>query len=85
MPRFALTLIALGLSLYALIDCLQTPSPRNLPKSVWLLIIIFVPIIGPVLWLIYGRVNGGGWGRPDDEPMAPDDDPSFLKDFDRSR
>jgi hypothetical protein len=85
MPRFALTLIALGLSLYALIDCLQTPSPRNLSKGMWLLVIICLPVIGPVLWLIYGRINGGGWGREDDEPTGPDDDPSFLKDFDRSR
>jgi len=38
-----------------------------------------------VLWLIFGRVNGGGGGRGDDEPTGPDDDPSFLKDFDRSR
>ena len=77
--------MALGLSIYALIDCLQTPSPRNLPKAVWLVLIIFVPVIGPLLWLIYGRVSGGGWGRWDDEPTGPDDDPSFLKDFDRSR
>jgi hypothetical protein len=85
MPRFVLTLIVVGLSIYALIDCLQTPTPRNLPKSAWLLVIILVPVIGPVLWLIFGRVSGGGWGRGDDEPTGPDDDPSFLKDFDRSR
>jgi hypothetical protein len=85
MPRFVLTFIALGLSIYALIDCLQTPSPRNLPKSAWLLVIVCLPIVGPVLWLIFGRVNGGGGGRGDDEPTGPDDDPSFLKDFDRSR
>ena len=85
MPRVLMTLIAVGMSIYAFIDCIQTPTPRSLPKVVWLCVIVAVPIVGPILWLIFGQVNGGGWGRWDDSPTGPDDDPSFFKDFDRSR
>lgn len=85
MSRVVVAILAIGLTIYAFIDCLQTPQPRTLPKIVWLFIIVLVPILGPVLWIFFGRIHGGGWGRDDDGPMAPDDDPNFLRDLDRLR
>ena len=85
MPRVLLYVITIGLTIYAFIDCLQTPTPRYLPKPVWFVIILVLPIVGPALWLLFGRVNGGGWGRWDDGPVGPDDDPSFMRDLNRTR
>ena len=81
MPRFVLYVLIVGLSVYALVDCLQTPNPNALPKIIWILIIVGLPILGPALWLLFGRSNGRGWGRGDDDVFAPDDDPSFLRDL----
>lgn len=81
MPRFVLYVLIVGLSVYALVDCLQTPNPKALPKIIWILIIVGLPILGPALWLLFGRSNGRGWGRGDDDVFAPDDDPSFLRDL----
>ena len=85
MPRFVLYVLVIGLSVYALVDCLQTPNPKALPKLVWVAIILFLPVVGPVLWLLFGRSNGRGWGRGDDDVLAPDDDPSFLRDLSPKR
>lgn len=80
MPRFLLGLIvaAVVFTVYAVIDCALTESyrVRGLPKPVWILIILFVPLIGGILWFLIGR------GRANREQrvrgMAPDDDPEFL-------
>ncbi len=85
MPRFALFVIVFGLTLYALVDCVQTPTPRHLSKGIWLVVITLLPVLGPILWLLYGRVTGGGWGRWDDSPSGPDDDPSFMRDLYKTR
>lgn len=79
------------LAIYALIDCIQTDEReiRGLPKIAWILLIVFVGIIGPVAWLIAGRARTGGsrlplpGGSRDRSPqpprtLAPDDDPEFL-------
>ena len=85
MPRFVMTVLVIALSVYALVDCLQTPKPKALPKIVWIAIILFLPVVGPVLWLLFGRSGGRGWGRGDDDVLAPDDDPSFLRDLSPKR
>lgn len=57
MVRYVPVLIELGLLVYGLIDCLQTESTlvRVLPKPGWILLIIVLPLIGPVAWLVAGR------------------------------
>jgi hypothetical protein len=84
MPRFVFTVLVIGLSVYALVDCLQTPNPKALPKIAWVVIIVGLPVVGPLLWLLFGRPNGRGWGRYDDI-FAPDDDPSFLRNLSPKR
>lgn len=89
-------IIEIALLVYCLIDCIQTDSvlARNLPKSLWVVLIVFVPIVGPVAWLVAGRpVNDPRarrvpWpstrtaGLPEYErprpARGPDDDPAFL-------
>jgi hypothetical protein len=41
--------------LWALIDCIKNPTLSSNERIVWVLVIIFVPCIGSVLYLIVGR------------------------------
>jgi hypothetical protein len=85
-------LIEVGLLIYCLIDAIQTPGNqvRNLPKLLWILLIVLVPLVGGIAWLFAGRPTEAGdtWrigdGFPEhDRPrparsIAPDDDAEFL-------
>jgi hypothetical protein len=57
-------LVELGLLIFCLIDCIQTDPVlvRNLPKTLWVLLIIFVPVIGSIAWLVAGRTWQPGYG-----------------------
>jgi len=50
------------LLVYGLIDCIQSPEGqvRNLPKVGWILLIVLVPVAGPIAWLVAGRPVGAG-------------------------
>ena len=81
--RVAGVLFAIALYIYFIIDVLRTPrgEARTLPKFVWLLLVVLLPILGGLIWLVLGRVwptPGARFGRRRG-PMAPDDDPKFLK------
>jgi hypothetical protein len=55
---------------------------RNLPKWLWILICLAVPIIGGLLYLVLGRPIGRPKGRSGKTRIvAPDDDPAFLRDL----
>lgn len=61
-------LIELALVIFCVIDVIQTPEIeiRNLPKWGWLVLILFLPLIGSVAWLVAGRplrARGDVW-RP---------------------
>ncbi|MGH9148997.1 MAG: PLDc N-terminal domain-containing protein, partial [Acidimicrobiales bacterium] len=79
-------LIALGLWLYAIFDVIATDETlvRNLPKTVWLMIVIFLSTIGALAWILMGRPEFAGWrpgdtrARPARRITGPDDDPKFL-------
>jgi hypothetical protein len=89
----AFGLVLLGLWLFCIIDVITTPEgqSRNLPKLLWLLIVIILPDVGSLAWLIAGRnwnrqpVNlpyKGNRGTRPPAPRArassPDDDEEFL-------
>ena len=76
-------LVGVALYIYFIIDVLRTPrgETRSLPKFVWLLLVVLIPLLGGLLWLALGRVwpsPGSRFGRRRG-PLAPDDDPTFLK------
>ena len=56
---------------------------RVLPKFVWVLLCLFVPLIGGLLYITIGRPIDGdsGQGAKLGRPIAPDDDPEFLRDL----
>jgi hypothetical protein len=74
-------IVVVVLSVYTLVDCamLDRARIRGLPRWAWLLVILFVPVIGPLLWLFIGRGRRGASDRGGRRSMAPDDDPEFLR------
>ncbi|WP_233552572.1 PLD nuclease N-terminal domain-containing protein [Jiangella rhizosphaerae] len=76
-------MVAIALLVYALIDCLQTDSARfrSLNRVAWAAIIVLVPLVGPILWLAIGKLRDRPQrpAAPPRRPLAPDDDPEFLR------
>src|SRR5688500_17366599 len=78
--------------IFCIIDCIQSDERevRNLPKVVWVLLILITPVVGAVAWFIAGRPRRStpvaGSPRPPVQrrPSAPDDDPMFLAGLDRT-
>jgi hypothetical protein len=78
-------LVVLVLVVYCLVDLAQSPADevRALPRSVWALAILFLPVLGAIGWLLLGRPGGPAAsptapGASGARPVAPDDDPVFL-------
>jgi hypothetical protein len=90
MVRLYLLLFLLGIALavVALIGCLSAEADeiRALPRPVWAVLIVFVPLAGALAWFAAGRPlpvdaaagHHGGRAVPR-RPLAPDDDPDFLR------
>lgn len=79
----AAIVLAAAITLYGLFDCLLRDRGliRVLPKPVWAIIILVVPILGFVLWFFLGR---GSDAAPTaaprrSGPSAPDDDEEYLR------
>ena len=91
MARGILAVLSIALSVFALADCVQTEDDkvRGLPKWAWVVLIVLIPWVGPITWLVVGRERGiglgnaGGSPRPRRQgPLAPDEDPEFLRRLD---
>lgn len=80
MGRVAAVLLGLAVYIWFIVDVVRTPSAtvRTLPKFVWLLIVVLIPLIGGVLWWLGGRPRSERRKRRRG-PVAPDDDPAFLR------
>ncbi|WP_018680632.1 PLD nuclease N-terminal domain-containing protein [Actinokineospora enzanensis] len=59
-------LAVMGLWIFCLVDVITTPDglPRNLPKFGWLMVVLFLPLIGSLLWLVAGKPEQAGRYRP---------------------
>jgi hypothetical protein len=53
--------ISFALMVFCLVEAISTPesSIRNLPKVVWVLLILFFPLVGSIAWLVAGRPEAG--------------------------
>ena len=99
-------IVALALFLlwiYCIFDVISTDDtlPRNMPKFVWLLVVIFLPTVGSLAWLILGRPEKAGLAPgststyrpapttrrlPSAPPLGPEDSPEFMSGLsDRAR
>ena len=84
MLRYLPVILSLALTVYCVVDAIQTQdgAARNLPKIAWLILILLFPVVGPAAWLIAGRPRTGPRGLPQQRrSRGPDDDPDFLKDL----
>lgn len=88
MPRYLVLLLTIGLTVYCVIDVVRSDerARRGLPRVLWLLVVL-VPVVGAVLWLVLSRTGGSAAGprRRPARPVAPDDDPDFLRRLDQER
>jgi hypothetical protein len=67
-------------SAWAFLDVTRTPSEVIAPpgKGAWALLVL-VPLIGPLAWLVGGHRESASPTRVPTRPVAPDDDPDFLR------
>ena len=88
----------IALTVVALISCLSAEDGdlRALPRWAWIIIILLFPLVGSIAYLVAGKPvksgapRSGTWrpgaGFPEAErpkrPIAPDDDPEFLRQLD---
>jgi hypothetical protein len=88
-------LVLFGVWIFCIIDAITTDPAqvRNLPKAVWIIIVILLVDLGSLLWLIAGRNwsnlprlahPSNATGFPVDRPKRrvatnPDDDEDFLR------
>ena len=89
MPRLILILLAVALTVFAVADWAarsRTWTPGRLNRWLWLAVILFLPIVGPLAWIIIGAVTRAEAAQAegsDDEPKAPtrpDDNPEAVSD-----
>ena len=80
-------IVAVGLLMFwiwALLDCIGTDSAmcRNLPKPMWIVIVVVVPALGGLVWLLFGRPEKADW-RPGSTDHASPRRPVGLDDAPR--
>ena len=78
-------LLLLAFWIWAILDVIATDSGlcRNLPKGVWLILVLLLPDIGSLAWILLGRPEKAAW-RPGStdfaarrRPIAYEDQPHF--------
>ena len=89
----ALGALVVGLTIYSVLDIARKDAAqiRALPKAAWILVVILFPVLGPVLWLLFGgtrriRTTGRGFTTPrgttsgqGQQTKAPDEDEAYLE------
>jgi phospholipase D-like protein len=73
--------IAFAVWIFCIIDVITTPADRvrNLPKMIWLLLVVLLADIGAIAWLVAGRAwNARTPVRAGARATNPDDDEEFL-------
>jgi hypothetical protein len=61
-----LALVEIVLLVYCVLNIVTTPEAevRNLPKLLWLLLVVVLPLVGGIAWLIAGRPQGRARSMP---------------------
>lgn len=87
MLRLVGILAYLALTVYTVADAVQYPHPKpfGMRKWLWVLSILILPVVGALAWLIVKYVTGGEGSSPRGRPMAPDDDPDYLRWLEQQR
>lgn len=67
--------VAVALTVYAIVDCAMFDAKRTrvMQKPIWLVVILLVPVVGPLLWMFIGKGSGPAEGSSKVQPVIPDD------------
>jgi hypothetical protein len=79
--------LLIGFWIWALLDCISTDASlcRNLPKGMWLIIVLLLPDLGSLAWLLLGRPEKAHWRPGSSDYQAPrrpvgiEDDPRYSR------
>lgn len=82
-----LAAVQLVLLVLALIGALSADRVRTMPRALWVLVILVIPLLGAIAYFVWGRpVPAPHEGRlvrhAAPRPSSPDDDPDFLRTVD---
>ena len=69
-----LGIVSFALWVFCLVDAIGSDSSRvrNLPKALWIVLILFFPLVGSIAWLVAGRPESGAVRRAPYERATPD-------------
>lgn len=67
--------VAVALTVYAVVDCAMFDAKRTkvMQKPIWLVVILLIPVIGPLLWMFIGKGAGLVEETPGRPQLIPDD------------
>jgi hypothetical protein len=88
MLRVVVPIVVLVVFVYGLVDVIRTDArlTKGISKPAWIVVQILLPVVGAVLWFIIGRPRGTGAAPASySHPLAPDDDPEFLRNLEVRR
>lgn len=78
MIRYLPVIITILLMIYCVVEIAQSRSDdvRVMPRWLWVVAVVGLPLVGAVSWLVWGRPRAS---EPTKTFIAPDDDPDFLR------
>ncbi|MGO4192764.1 PLD nuclease N-terminal domain-containing protein [Arthrobacter sp. YAF17] len=88
MLRVVIVVAVIVVFVYGLVDVIRTDprETKGISKPAWIVVQIVLPVIGAILWFLIGRPRGTSPARPAySHPIAPDDDPDFLRNLELRR
>jgi len=71
--ELVVALLVLVLEIYSIVTCILTPDAqvKGVPKPVWLILIVLIPLLGSALWLGVGRDRVRGVPARNAGPAQP--------------
>lgn len=88
MLRVVVPIVLIAVFVYGLVDVIRTDArlTRGISKPAWIVVQIVLPVVGAILWFFAGRPRGTGAAPANyRHPVAPDDDPEFLRNLELRR
>ena len=88
MLRVVVPIVILAVFVYGLVDLIRTDArlTRGISKTAWVVVQLLLPVIGAILWFIIGRPRSTDIAPVTySHPVAPDDDPEFLRNLEIRR